>query len=92
MFQAGDRVVCINTYFGGVIRGEHGTVIHYAPSSSGNVGVKWDMYREQRHNLDGSVERGHGWYLPERCIELLPAEDYGEISAQNYNAIKDLIF
>ena len=44
MFQAGDRVVCINTYFGGVIRGEHGTVIHYAPSGSGNVGVKWDMY------------------------------------------------
>ena len=91
-FASGDRVVCVNTYFGGVKKGEQGTVVHYAPSGSGLVGVKWDMHRKQRHDLDGSVEHGYGWYLPEHCIELLPAEDYGEISAQNFNAIKNLLF
>lgn len=89
-FKVGDRVKCICDYGEGATVGDTGTVV--GGSGDWAVYVKWDMYREQRHNLDGSVERGHGWYLPERCIELLPAEDYGEISAQNYNAIKDLIF
>lgn len=91
-YESGDRVVCVKTYFGGVLKGERGTVVHYAPSGSGLVGVKWDTCRKQRHDLDGSVERGYGWYLPEYCIEPLPVEDYGEISTQNLNAIKNLLF
>lgn len=76
-FNKGDRVRCIESYQNGIFIGESGVVIEH--DFQGRVGVRVDEYLSRRHGLQGRTDRGHGWWVPERCLEHEEIQDLGEL-------------
>lgn len=77
-FIIGDRVRCIESYQYGIFPGECGVIVKY--DYLGRAGVRLDNYLQKRHGLQGLVEHGHGWWVPEQCLdyEAVP-QDFGEL-------------
>lgn len=81
MFKVGDRVKMISSY-SGVSSGELGVIQHIYGDGLGlcDLVVRWDTYRKTRHDNDGLCERGHGWMVGCKDVELIETpEDLGEI-------------
>lgn len=81
-FKIGDRVRCVEGYGDGAVPGDTGTVIGY--DSFGTVYVKWDDYRDCRHDCWGRCEEHYGWNVPYSHLEYDVCEnDFGELPALN---------
>lgn len=85
--RVGQRVEFISRYNGHPVSyGETGTIRDISLRAEPPIGVEWDGYNPERHNLAHcptySCEKGHGWYVYADEIEIIP------ISALN---IKELI-
>lgn len=76
-FNIGDRVRCIESYQGGIFPGDCGVIMKF--DYSGRAGVNMDNYREGCHKLGGMAARGHGWWVPERCLEYEEVQDFGDL-------------
>ena len=51
--------------------GETGVVASFV---SGNIGIKFDEYNEGRHNLQGEIPEGYGWYVGREDLEKIEHE------------------
>ena len=78
-FNIGDRVVCVQKYQSGCFPGEFGVVTKY--DWQGRCGVKFDNFYAKRHNLQGTVPNGHGWWIPEGYLTIQPQVDLGEFES-----------
>lgn len=82
-FCVGDRVVSILEDFPGLKKGEYGTVVKI--SEDGMPIIKWDEFCGSRHDADGSILYGHGWFVSNDYIELVigQVEDLGRLPEDN---------
>lgn len=86
MFNIGDRVRCIESYQDGIFPDECGVIMGY--DFQGRAGVKLDNYHKKRHGLQGTVERGYGWWVPERCLTYeMAIQDFGELPTLDISSI-----
>lgn len=76
-FSVGDRIRCIESYQNGIFPDECGVVVNH--DWQGRVGVRMDEYLPRRHGLQGQTDKGHGWWVPERCLEHEATQDFGEL-------------
>ena len=54
--------------------GDEGVVV--IPNGFGSVGVRWDNFHQNKHNLDGHCDTGHGWrFNPKRLEEVFEDVD-----------------
>lgn len=91
-FSIGDRVVItkvINQRFG-LVPGAQGTVREYDVMNPESVGVEWDNYNKNLHNLAGSCKHGHGWWVDVSCISIFVAE-LGEFEGADISDITALL-
>lgn len=78
-FKNGDRVRSIKDWSPALREGDLGTVID--EDLWGDPMIYWDEYNEERHNYDGEVPVGHGWFIDESWIELVEeCDDLGEFT------------
>ena len=82
-FCVGDRVQSIIEDYPGLQKGEYGTVTKIR--TDGMLIIKWDEFCESRHDADGSIPYGHGWFVSNGCIKLVvgQVEDLGEPPEDN---------
>lgn len=82
-FYVGDRVVSILEDYPGLEKGEYGTVVKVR--NDGVPIIKWDKFCESRHDADGSIPQGHGWFVLNDFIELAKGqvEDLGKLPEDN---------
>lgn len=76
-YQSGDRVRMIESYPPGVKTGDCGTFIMY--DEYNRPVIRWDDYGSWKHDADGMVEMGHGWFVGEKQFELISAVDLGAL-------------
>lgn len=78
-FQVGDRVRSLLCDYPGLDYGECGTIIKLRECTT--PVIEWDEFNPERHNCDGLVMNGHGWFVYKNSqIELIHQyEDLGEI-------------
>lgn len=79
-YAVGDRVVCIHEYGEGASVGDTGTVVRVREYDEESPIIHWDEYRKCRHDANGIVPDGHGWFIPGTRIQLCKAQDYGEFA------------
>jgi len=76
-YVIGDRVCAVHD-IDHIEAGDTGTVT----SLLYGLGVAWDKYNHDAHNLEGACENGHGWWVGEEDVELIENNsDYDMISA-----------
>lgn len=82
-FYVGDRVQSIIEDFPGLEIGEYGTVVKIR--EDGIPIIKWDKFCDARHDADGSIPNGHGWFILNDSIELVrgQVEDLGKLPENN---------
>lgn len=71
----------------GAYPGEEGVVTRIGRRYSAHgpwIGVRWDTYRIGRHNLDGTVENGHGYNVYAEALELISRSDVDYTAAKNF--------
>lgn len=78
-YCVGDRVICVKEYGPGAVPGDMGTVVKVYDSPSAAPLIHWDAYREVRHEGDGSIPSGHGWFVYPQHIEPV-APDLGDFT------------
>lgn len=76
--QPGTRVKGVDKY-GGPYPDECGTFLRYNKFNKKAV-IEWDEYVTTRHNADGTVTSGHGWWVPTPLLELAEQIDFGDIT------------
>lgn len=88
----GARVISTHADAPGLKKGEYGTFVGY--SDWGDIVIKWEEFNRARHDSDGMVPSGHGWYINEKCIELVPASicDLGEFSLCDKHEVESILF
>ena len=78
-FQVGDRVKNLLDDSPGLDYGEYGTIVRLRECAT--PVIEWDDFNPKRHNCDGEVKVGHGWFV--YCnsqIELVhQCQDLGDI-------------
>lgn len=84
MFQVGDRVISIDEFQHGVLKGEIGTVIE---SGKKVTSVFWDDYRAIRHDLEGRCPKGHGWHIYNSFLETVEPNDLGELPVSDLSML-----
>lgn len=91
-FQVGDRVRSLLDDIPGLHYGEYGTIVKLR--DRGTPVIEWDTYNPLRHNCDGSVTNGHGWFVYENSqIELVySCQDFGELPEININELSGVLF
>ena len=77
-YNVGDRVVCIRAYGEGALVGDTGTVVKVREYDEDSPIIHWDEYRRCRHDANGIVPDGHGWFINGTSIELCKVKDHGE--------------
>lgn len=73
-YNVGDRVITNRAIDGETIpKGSTGTIAIQDDTQfdSGWIGVVWDDLT-CGHDLDGACEDGHGWYVYDKFLDLLP--------------------
>lgn len=75
-FCVGDRVQSIIEDSPGLQKGEYGTVTKIR--KDGMLIIKWDKFCESRHDSDGSIPYGHGWFIANELLKHVP-HDFGEL-------------
>lgn len=78
----GDYVRSVSEDFPGLMFGEFGTVVG---EWIGSPLIEWDEYNQHRHNSDNRVKTGHGWFVSSCNIEVVKANDLGEIVNTDLN-------
>lgn len=77
-FREGQRVRMISHDWDEVAYGETGTVRGIV-SLDPPIGVEWDLFNSDRHNLfhnlEGPCRNGHGWYVHDYDLEIIPTEN-----------------
>lgn len=77
-FREGQRVRLISHDNDEIAYGETGTV-RGVISLEPPIGVEWDTYNSRRHNLHhcsgGPCQLGHGWYVYDYDLEIIPTEN-----------------
>ena len=68
--------------------GEIGTVRSQQESW---IGVEWDIAGEDRHDLDGTCKKGHGWYVYARYLEPYE-EDVPELDEEVLDSCASILF
>lgn len=87
--QPGTRVTGVEKY-GGHTPGECGTVLHFTRDGHRAV-IRWDNFESQRHNGDGTVQHGHGWWVPYELLQIAEQVDLGDFSESTTEvSIEDL--
>ena len=86
----GDRVKSLINDPPGLKKGELGTIIK--EDDYGDPMIEWDEYNEHRHDGDGSIKDGHGWYIGTKWIELAAAKDLGEFEHSEAGNITNFLF
>ena len=76
-FAVNDRVVAVKGDFPGLKKGETGTVVGY--DYWGLPIIDWDDFNSDRHDCDGMVKSGHGWYIDTTYIRHVSPKDLGEL-------------
>lgn len=91
-FQVGDRVKSLLSDLPGLDSGEYGTIIKLRERAT--PVIEWDTYNPSRHDCDGRVKHGHGWYVYENSqIELVhQCQDLGELPKINANEVSNILF
>lgn len=87
-FQVGDRVRSLFDDYPGLDYGEYGTVVKIRKMNT--PVIEWDEFNPERHDCDGKVRKGHGWYVYENSqIELIhPCQDLGDICGAHMDVNK----
>ena len=68
-FKVGDHVVCVREYER-VHSADFGIIVLILKSGFPKIGVQWERY-VSGHSCDGQAKKGHGFFVPEECIEYL---------------------
>lgn len=76
-FAIKDRVVAVKGDDLGLKIGETGTVVGH--DYWGCPIVAWDDFNSARHDSDGMVRSGHGWYIDTTYIRHVSPKDLGEL-------------
>lgn len=76
--QEGDRVISIREDLPGLSAGEYGTFVGY-DRYGGYLNIEWDDFNPHRHDGDGLVKDGHGWFVDEMYVTILGPDDLGEL-------------
>lgn len=85
--KVGDRVECMHSdNFGILEAGEEGTVI-IIEKPEPTIGVRWDNYHEEKHDLYGNCEDGYGFWISENAIKKIENSD--ESGELKIDAVKD---
>lgn len=87
-FQVGDRVISLVGDFPGLEEGELGTIVEF--DDFGEPIIRWDRYNDVRHNADGVVTSGHGWFVDRCMICHVEPPDLGEFPENN--SLNDFLF
>ena len=87
----GDRVISLIDDFPGLELGECGTYV--GTDVYGNyLNIRWDKFNDKRHDGDGEVETGHGWFVDRSSVQCV-VEDLGELpSVKHPNMIDNILF
>ena len=90
-FQVGDRVKSLLTDTPGLYYGEYGTIIKLRERAT--PVIEWDAYNPSRHDCDGRVKHGHGWFVYENSqIGLVrQCQDLGELPKINADEASDIL-
>lgn len=74
MIHIGNRVKCVKSvYDSDTVLGFEGTVRVINKWGNRPIGVEWDQVFNLGHDLAGALdEEGHGWWVSEDSIELIP--------------------
>lgn len=73
--KVGDRVRCVcSDDFGILEAGKEGTVI-IIEKPEPSIGVRWDNYHEEKHDLYGNCEDGYGFWISKNHIKKIENSD-----------------
>lgn len=75
MFKVGDRVIAVVDVCSsvGVVKGSTGTIAEIGCIS--DLGVRWDDYNREMHDLGGGCEVGHGWWVFKDDVDFVEELD-----------------
>ena len=84
MYQNGDNVVCVRD-IDHIRKGDFGIVC--CDGYEASVGVRWNNYNRNHHDCLGACDNGHGWFVHQDYVDLIPVDDMQDTTLSNLDDI-----
>lgn len=98
-FCKGDRVYALYDNPSGsksIQAGYTGTVVVVYPYNpdhdEDDVGVRWDDEIIEGHDVDGSADNGHGWYVHAKALEFIPEPEHEDFEPATDNELMCFLY